>query len=480
MRDNKRLRMIVLAILPLLVGLACTCGMLPFGGDGTTVEEEVVVVITEEVIAEEIFVEETEVEEVFLEETIVEEIEVEEIEEVIIQPGEELIGTDLTWLQEDRDVFITFYLKNQYQDMNLEAIEYTIRLFDADGEEIRSQWNTFPWLFAQQTVGIAFRAFMAEDSPPVDSVTFEYSFKNESPADEFEDPFSVEKLKSWEGGSKLVLTGIVKNDSSTVFTDVRINYICYNTQDEVVGGGYTYIDFVPGNNGMGFNALADTYGEVARTEAFPIITYNSKSYEDTPELWASISLLDHAYHENRFGNLMGGMVIQNNLVDTIMKLPIVIVTFVDQDGFVTTYGSQKVPLLFPGADIGLYPFVYSQPQDAATVDYEIFVLPGEPLDGYELDANVFTVDNVVVAGDSDEYAYVTYTNTYSKTATEVDVFVLAYDPDGVIIGGAKSTIKDPISAGASMEAEIYVYYNRDYTVDTMQAWVFPNSWTKFE
>jgi hypothetical protein len=458
--------------------------MLPFGKDTSQIaEEEIIVEVPEPIVTEEIMVEEPQVEEFVVEEPVIEVeeiIAVEEIETVTIAPGEELIGKDLTWLQQDRDVFVTFHLTNQYPDKNLQSIEYRIRLLDADGEELRNEWNTFPWLFARQTLGIAFRAYMPEDSPAVDSVNIEYLFKTESPADEFENPFMIEKIKSWEGGSKLILTGNVTNHTNTVYTNVRVNYICYDAQDLVVGGGYTYIDFVPGNSGMGFNTLADTYGDVVRVEAFPTITYNTKTYADTPEFWSSINVLEHAYQENRFGNLMGGIVIQNNLADTILKTPVVAIVFYDAEGNITTFGSQKVPLLFPGDAIGLYPFIYSKPIGSTSVDYQYFVLPGEPLDEYEVSENVFRVDSVVLIGDSEEYAQVTYTNTYSKSTTEADIYVLAYDADGVIIGGGKATTKDILSPGASMETQVYIYYNRDSSIASVSAWVFPNTWTKYE
>jgi len=478
MRANRKLLLLLLffGIFPLLVGLACTCGLLPFGKDsGSSVEEVVEVVVTEEIVVEEPTLEVTDVEEI-----IVEEPTVEEPQEIIIAPGEELIATDLTWLQEEREVFVGLFLKNQYPDMNLESIDCYINLLDADGGEIRRQRESIRWLFPGHTVGIGYRTILPEDAPPVDSVTIEYEYKSANPTAGYENPFTVDNIKIWTEGTRPVLTGTVHNHTTTIFTDVRLNFHCYDAQGEIIGGGYNYLWFIPGESEMGFNIVADVYGEVDSVEVFPILTAFTVTMDDTPEFWEPVSIIEHAYQENKNRGLNGGFVLQNNLEDTILKGTLVQVTFFDQDGFVTTYGTQNIPYLLPGATLGLHPAIFSQPQGAASVDYQIDYLPGVFVDNYEIMEDVFRVNSTEITGSTNEYVLVNFTNTYSKPVSEVDIYILLYDADGTIIGGAKSNYKESMPPGSTAEKEVYVYYHRDNTIADIEVWILPNTFTKYE
>lgn len=479
MRDKNIIPIAYFALLPLLVGIACTCGLLPFGRDASApiVEEiELAVAAPTDIVAEAI-VEEPDVAEIILDETIIEESQV-----VVIAPGEELIALDFSWLQEERDVFVGFYLKNQYQDKNLESINYQIKLFNADGEEMRTEKNSFPWLFPDQTVGIAYRTYLPEDAPPVDSVTIDFEYRNSSASDDFVNPFNVEKIKIWDSGgsARPTLTAIIRNNSSTIFTTVRANFLCRDATGVIVGGGNTIIRFVPGNGGMVIKEVPFVYGEVATIEIYPIITNNSKTIDDTPELWESISIIDHNYEETRFRNLYGGVIIKNNHEDMGIIGSIGVVIFYDQEGFATTYGIQEIPYLFPGSSMGIAPFIYAQPLTATTTDYEWIILPGEQIDDYELEENIFSTNSAEITGSSNQYVLVNFTNTYDKSASQADIFVMLFDESGMIIGGGRKNKGSVIEAGETAEEQVNVYYSRDTTIAEIKVWVLPTLWTKYE
>ena len=90
------------------------------------------------------------------------------------------------------------------------------------------------------------------------------------------------------------------------------------------------------------------------------------------------------------------------------------------------------------------------------------------------------INSKEITGDYDDYVTVNFTNTYSKSLSEVNVNVLIYDTEGYIIGGGYSWYYDPIPAGGSAEIEIWVDYDQDSSVGSIEAWVSPSYWTEFE
>jgi hypothetical protein len=472
---KKRLLIVLFVIFPLLVGLACL-GSQP---DPTaTPTEEPTEEITEEPTEEPTEEATKEPTEEPTEEATEEPTE-EATEE---QPAGDAGGDDLVmlekslWLQEEDTVFVAFFFENP-TDQVFEDMEYTVYLWDANDEEIESDSSSIRWIFPNQTFGIAFN-FYLDEGVTVSSASVDWEHESTFAPDGFTNPFGSEGVTYWENGGFPMVTGKITNVNTDTYTDIRVNVICYDAADEIIGGGYTYIDFVPGEDYMGFATYIDSFGEVASVEVFPTFSYLTVYYEGS-EFWSEISILDDYFYEGEWGDIQGGAVVQNN-TDTVLSDSILYATFYDADGNVTTVGSDYIDILLPGDSLGLSPWVFSPPDGAVTTQYDILVLPGDYEDGYELMENPFVVDDAVLTGDYNDEVLVTFTNNYSKSVSEVDVYVLLYDAEGKIIGGGSDWTEEPVAAGASAEINVWVDYSDDRTVDSIKVWVAPNYWTEFE
>jgi len=476
---NKTIIILLFVIFPLVVGLACTCGLLEnIRGKLEETKEPAVVNpadVVEQEPAEEI--------------PVIEETQPDEIEEPeeIVEPEEEVIQAvgDLAIVQEnfgveEEDAFVGFLMKNQNTSLALSDVEYTINIMDGDGIIVGQENNTFPWLLPEQYLGIFFRVSLNEENPPVESYNIVLEYDETSEPELSGDPFSSEKIKLWESGYWPVVTGIIKNSSTNIYTDVRTSILCYNTDGKIVGGGYEYIDFIPGGGQMGFSTYSDNYDDVDSIEVFPILTYMSDSYEDTPEFWGMTYIPDENYYLSDPDDIYGGTVIQSSLDNQTLEDAILNVTFYDDEGYVISHGSKDIDYFLPGDTIGISPYIDS-PDDLPSLSYyETRIFPGVYAEDFELTENVFIVNSTELTGDYSDKVKVNFTNTYDKLVTEVDIFVLVYDASGNIIGGGDTYYDEPTPAGGSGEYEIYVYYDDEYTVDSIKAWVVPSFWTDFE
>lgn len=461
---KKRLIILSFIIFPLVVGTACLVS-LPFGSKDTP-EPEIIVEPTEEVIQE--ITEEPEVE-------MPEETEI-PVDPVFFQEPK-LLDKSL-WVQEDTDVFVSFFLENPNSNVIIEGLEYTVYLYDASGTEIESDYNFLRWMFPNQAVGIVTTFYLSDESVTVDKVDIKWEYDDTISPEGFTDPFTWSNAVYWDNDSFPIVTGIINNVDSDTVTDARVNVLLLDTAGEIVGGGYSYVDFIPGNGYMGFYCYVDAYGDVASVELYPTLTYSTDFIED-PNIFSNITLLDDYFYTGPYDNILGGAKIQNN-TSTVLRSSILVATFYDADGNVSATGSEYIDILLPGETLGMAPYVVSPSDEAKTTQYDVMILPGEAITDFELTENPFVVNNTEITGDYDDYVEVHFTNTYSKQVSEVDVYVLLYNADGQIIGGGHNWSTDPTPAGGTAEVEVWVSYADAQTVDKIEAWVVPTYFTTFD
>lgn len=455
---------IVLFILfPLVVGLAC----LSSKPDPTaTPTEEPVVVVTEPI---------TEPTQPPPTQPPVQE----EVQEEPAQASKELVVLEKSaWYQEGSTVFTGYLIENPTSDIVYEDVEFTIRLFGASGNLIDTSYTNVSWFFPNTTRGVVAMFYLSDENVAVDSADITWTFKGTSSPGAVSDPFTTDSLVYWENNGYPLVTGKIVNNESTTYTDLRMDIICYDRSGMVVGGGTSYLDFIHLNDYMGFIAYVDAFGDVDRVEAFPSFSYSTRMIDKTDFL-SEISVVEDYFYEDTFGYLQGGMIIQNE-TDEVLRSSVIYITFYDENDNIATAGSSFIDLLLPNSTLGIAPWVSTPPAETNSVRYDILMLPGESDPDYELDTSPFRINSTAVTGDFDNYVLVNFTNTYSKQASEVDVFVLLYNQAGNIIGGGNTWTSEPTPAGGTAEIEVWVSYSTTETIYSVQAWAVPSYWTVFE
>jgi hypothetical protein len=463
---KKSLIMIAFVIFPLVVGLAC----LSSAPDPTATPEPVVE--TEEAVVEAPTSTSAPV--------IVEEDE--PVEEPMppaggVVEGLETMGKSL-WFQDGPFVFVAFLFENPSADVLYEDVGFTISLFDENGDLVDEDYQVAPWIFPNQTVGIVSNIWLAMDLIVIDRVGVNWTYSETVSPDAFVNPFTTDSIVYWSKDGYPLTTGKIVNNESTSYTDIQVNLICYDGSGEIVGGGYTFVDFIHLNDFMGFSSYVDTNGEIASVEAFPVLTYSTQ-FIDKTDFLSEISILDSHFYEDDFGYIAGGFVAKNE-TNTVLSNSLVYVTFYDQNDNVTATASAYIDLLLPGDTLGISPWVTTPPEGVESKGFDILMLPGVVDENYELDTNPFTVNSTSVISEDEPGVLVNFSNHYSKSVSEVDVFVLVYNAGGQIIGGGKDWTKESTPAGGTGELEVWVVYADGETIASIEAWVVPSFWTVFE
>jgi hypothetical protein len=491
---KNRLTLAAVMIFVLVTGLACFCsvpdGLTSIFEDltGEGVEPPVIEMVEEPIDAP--VVEEPEIVEPAAEPTAEPTVEptAEPTEEVIektpeptTEESEDLVLLDnWLWVQEDDRVFIYFILENPNPDVIFEDVKITYTLFDAAGEEIKSEVSFVQSFYPNQGFGGIKTINLGDENVTIDSVLVEWEDREPSELNGRSNPFTVDSAHFWENDGSPIVTGTIRNNDAETYTEVRANILCFNSTGDIVGGGFSWVSFVPGLDENGFSIGVDTYGDVASVEVFPTLTVFTDVY-DVSDVGSKVSIRDNNFLPSGSGRLMGGVLIQNE-TNSVLQDTIIHITIYDDADRVITTADQKIGILFPGEDLGVSPWFSLPPSgaDAENFTYKITVLPGEEIDDYELSENPFVVNSTEITGVSGNFLTVNFTNNYSKQVSDSYILVLAYNADGQIIGGNYYWNVDATPAGATTEKEIFLNYASGETVDTVDVWVTIGTWTKFE
>ena len=391
--------------------------------------------------------------------------------------GLEMLEKSL-WMQDGSFVFVAFLFENSSSETLYEDVDFTISLFDENGDLIDEDYHIMPYIFPNQTVGIVSNIWLPMDIILVDRVEVDWSYSGSTSPGELVDPFTTDSIVYWPDDGYSLITGKIVNNESTTYTDIRVNVICYDSAGEIVGGGYTFVDFIHLNDFMGFTSYVDTYGEIASVEAFPTLTYSTQ-FIDKTDFISEISILESGFFEDDFGFIVGGFVVRNE-TDSVLSNSLFYVTFYDESEFITATAIDYIDILLPGETLGISPWVTTPPRGVESSRFDILVLPGDPEDGFELTSNPFIVNSATISDEDDSYVLVNFSNNYSKLVSEVDVFVLVYNAEGNIIGGGRDWTRDPIPAGGTSEFVVWITYADAEIIASIDAWVIPSYWTNFE
>lgn len=459
---KKAFIIIAFILFPLVVGLAC----LSSRPDPTATPRAEAVVETEATIAA-----------ATPEITTEEEVEEPTPPTIAVLEGLEMLDQSM-WVQDGAFVFVAYLFENFSSDVLYEDVEFTISLYDTDGKLIDQDYHSMPWFFPNQTFGLVSNFWFSIDTIVVDTVELDWNYSRTSSPGSFVNPFTTDSIVFWDNGGYPLISGKVVNKEATTYTDIRVNVICYDSTDAIIGGGYTFVDFIHLDDFMGFTTYADTFGDIASCEVFPILTYVTQ-FIDKTDFMSEISVLDSHFYSSDFGFIDGGFVLKNE-TDSVLSNSLVYITFFDENDNITATAIAYVDLILPGESLGIAPWVTTPPEEVEGMRYDILMLPGDPLDEYELESNTFKIESTSISAEDDSYVLVSFTNTSSKMVSELDVYVLLYNADGQIIGGGREWTKEPTPAGGTSEIEFWVTYASFETIETIEAWVTPSYWTEFE
>ena len=127
------------------------------------------------------------------------------------------------------------------------------------------------------------------------------------------------------------VTGVIQSPYNRDFSNLRVSAVVYNEADEIIGGGFTFVNFILANNSTGVNVSVNSAGEVARAKLYHVLSGLSLfgSENEIPDDATNVSLINQGYgQDDRSGGNEGQTISRmeaqfqvGDFVETAEKLP---------------------------------------------------------------------------------------------------------------------------------------------------------------
>jgi hypothetical protein len=361
-----------------------------------------------------------------------------------------LVMKEPIFIQDETNLITVFVFENTDTNAGIEEIEYTVIASDADGVTIKTETGFIEYLPAGERTGVASQMFL-EEGQVVEFVDIEWTYYTDA-SGSVDYPFTFENPHYYFDTFWDRFTTVMVNNSSTTFTNVRVDMIAYDSAGIVIGGGYTTVNIVPGNNQVGLSINGFVSNDPVTYEFFPRYSILTSEVDDA-NLLTDLTVLKSGFFFNET-TLGGGFLVQNT-TDEVLKSSQYYFTIYEEDGTVAQVASGYIDLIWPGQTQGVSPGSVSLSEGANPNKFDVFVLAGNPEED-ELPTNPLTAQDVTfVSDDFFPRVSVTIANAHSEIIENPFVTVLLYNAQDEIIGGGY-TYPDPIPANGSLTYEVYV------------------------
>jgi hypothetical protein len=171
----------------------------------------------------------------------------------------------------ERDFFTyVFIVENPNQGFSVESTSYQVALYDAAGTVLKADSGSISIMLPGQRIGVAGETIIPSGSK-VERVDIQLKtgrFKAAEP----QPTFTAENVVYRPDRFSNRVTGVVKSPYQKDLKYVEAVVVAYDTAGVIIGGGRTYIDFVPANGQAAAEVPVRTVGTPAKVEMYPLLT----------------------------------------------------------------------------------------------------------------------------------------------------------------------------------------------------------------
>ncbi|HPX65073.1 MAG TPA: hypothetical protein PLW45_00545 [Anaerolineaceae bacterium] len=219
--------------------------------------------------------------------------------------------TELKFIQNGTKVTLFAKIRNTVSDAIAKDVFFEIYARDINGNRLYQDTTMVKYIFPQEITGLSHQfelmpGFVVNNIElRVMSGVLDHNLKYSQPLE-----ITMPSLQKTE--SKSTFTAWLENTDPYTYTQVRLNAIAYNKNNEIIGGGTSIVDFVPHKDKIGVSIPVEALSEreIAWVEIYPWITQYSASLQ-AGKWWDTIEVKDWNFEVNGSMQFSGGAVLQN-------------------------------------------------------------------------------------------------------------------------------------------------------------------------
>ena len=386
-----------------------------------------------------------------------------------ISEDDVLVMKEPIYIQDQRNLITVFVFEN-VDGAGIEDIEYTITVSDASGTTIKTDTGYVDFLDAGEVTGVSSWLFL-EEGQVAEAVDIDWTYYTDATRTNH-NPFSFENSRYYFDPYWDRFTAVMVNNDSEAYTNVRVDVIAYDSAGVVIGGGFTNVNFIPGNDQVGISINGFVSDDPVTYEFFPRMSFISNDISNS-QLTENINVLKSGFFYNET-TLGGGFLVQNTS-EQVMKDAQYYISIYEEDGSVAQVASGYMNLLWPGQTFGISHGTVELSEGAAPTEFRVYLKSGNQED-HEFSTNPLTATDVIFMPNPNfPKVSVTINNSQSEIVENPYLTVLLFNAEDEIIGGTYS-YPDPIPANGSLTYEIFVTQVTVEPPARIEAYVTLTSW----
>jgi len=355
--------------------------------------------------------------------------------------------------QDGREIGYAFILENPNDGLAVEDSQYQIAAYDSAGIVVETNSGYVEVILPGERLGVGGTLYV-DEGVTVDKLEVQLR-EGRTVVSEPIPSFEVKAVSYTASEYFSYATGVVTNPFDRTITNLRVCGVARGSDGKIVGGGLTYLNFIPASAETGVKVNITSAGDVITIEVFPTLSGLSSITEgaELPTNSKELALVKYGFGQDE-GQVGVGLIVENPNEGFSVENSQYRVTAYDAEGTVAAVEEGYVEVLLPQQTLGIGGNLYLD-QGMNIEHIEVQVLSG---DYQETTATpFFTAENVAyIEGDYSSKVTGQIVSPYAKDVTNVRVGAIAYDSAGEIIGGG-FTFLDFIPANGKAAIEVSVH-----------------------
>jgi hypothetical protein len=366
----------------------------------------------------------------------------------------ELVEHGFSEVQSYDEVAYGFIVQNPDSVNAVINSEYHVTVYQGS-TELESDSGYLDYVLPGQRVGVGGSVFIAAGSD-AESIVVELTAGETSEA-KIDPGFSVSGITYYPESLFPSATGVVSTTYEKPLQDFEVFAVGYDASGQIIGGGYTFVSFITAGGTTGVEVNVSSADEPASVELYPVVTsLTIYGISDTTSPDADpLGIVAEGFGPSAYENELGwGFIVENPNENLAAETTAYQVTAYSADGIVLGVYSSYISLLLPGERLGFGGSFYL-PAGTTASRLEFDVL-GRYFSETALRADFLTTSNVTfVADEFSPRVTGTIQNGLDRELADVEVYAIAYNASGQIIGGG-FTFVDQIAAEGQADADVTI------------------------
>lgn len=354
--------------------------------------------------------------------------------------------------QNGRQAGYAFLVENPNAGLAVENTQYQVAAYDDAGAVVETDSGYIQFLLPGQQIGVADTMYL-DEGVALSRIEVQLS---QGKATAFEPTawIDVGRTRYIEGRYSRYATAVLSNPFERDITNLVVSAVAYDDAGQIIGGGFTYLNFLPAGGITGARVPIEGLSPVARVDVYATLSGLStlNAAQARPADAQALTIVDAGFGQD--GQSAGyGLLARNPNANYAVERSMYRLTAYAADGTVVNAEEGYIELLLPGQTLGVGGDMYLV-DNAAIERIEAQIYPGQYVKSEALP--FFEAENVVyLAGDYTSRVTGQIINPYAKDITQMRVSAIAYDGGGKIIGGGFTFLDfAPANGKAAVEVRV--------------------------